>query len=554
MIEEFDVCIIGAGPAGITAALNLADQGIKIALIESGTEKFSKNTQHLSDAEIVTPNTHMPMIEAVRRGLGGTSVLWGGRCVPLDPIDFEKRDFVNQSGWPINEYDIDPYYQKACEILGVGEANFNVASCNSLFSKANPLSSRMVSTESFLVSSLERWSRTPNIWSLQNNNILKRPNLTVLESMTCVGFRQSHIENPVTEVILQPTQLEEKSRRFIKSRFFIIACGGVECTRLILNSMRDTLGLKLRSSELVGRYYMGHPSGKIADIELYGNASETIFGFENDGETYVRRRITLKRETYLNEKLLNIAFWLDNPTISDWNHKNGVLSAAYLALSAPLIGSLLLPSAIQKRVIGDKVSDKLPHLLNCFRSPISTFLFCLRFIRERYFRTPRLPGFFTSSADNIYSLHFHAEQIPNWNSHIELSEEIDSHGLYRAKIALEWSDQDIDSIIRAHNVLDHSLQKNNIGRLIFRTSPDKFYEVIREQAVDGLHQIGSLRMSKNSSQGVTDSYGKVFGTTNLYIASSATFPTSGQANPTLAMIALTIRQCDQITKKIKNEH
>lgn len=547
----FDVCIVGAGPAGITVAMELAERGLAVALVESGDESIAPSAQRLSDAEIVTPDSHEVMEDAVRRGLGGTSALWGGRCVPLDSIDFENRDFINGSGWPLSASDLAQYYPRACEILGVGDAAFEVDACRTLATHDRLLSSKFVDTETIRATQLERWSHSPNVWLAYKGKIKSYPRISVQSGLTCVGFRQSEMDGSVTEALLQPTLLAQSETKMIKARVFVVACGGVESTRLVLNSIRDPLGLKLKSPQMVGSYYMGHPSGKIADIELFGDPTKTLYGFENDGGVYVRRRITLRPDTLHKEKLLNIAFWLDNAPLQDWRHGSGVLSAAYLALTAPVLGRFLAPAAIRKRVAGEGAISRWRHVLNCLRSPWQTVLFSTGFVYKRYLAKLRLPGFFTYSTTNRYALHYHAEQAPNWVSSISLSAEADAHGLLRAKISLNWSQQDVDSIIKAHSVLDNALQSNNIGRLVYRYADAELQEAIRVQAVDGFHQIGTLRMAANPTDGVTDSFGRLFGAPNVYVSSSAIFPTSGQANPTLTMVALAIRQAEHIAAYFK---
>lgn len=552
MDTVFDVCVIGAGPAGITAAIELADRGLTVVLLESGIDGHVDAVQRLSDAKITTHESHSVMDEAVRRGLGGTSAIWGGRCVPLDPIDYQKREFVDASGWPLRVDELTAYYPRACAILAAGEAQFDVKACQRLTTNNVPLSSKFTDNDTISATQLERWSRHPNVWRTHKDKVVGHSLITVMSDYTCTGFRQNDVDKPVTEALIRPTTAKQAKIDTIKARVFVVACGGVESTRLVLNSMRDPSGLKPQTPELVGRYYMGHPSGKIADIELFGDPKETLYGFERDGNVFVRRRITLRPNILLKEKLLNIAFWLDNAPLSDWRHGSGVLSAAYLALTFPGIGRLLAPDAVRKRVAGERAQQRIRHLLNCLHSPFRTLSFCIKFTWQRYFCEPRLPGFFTYSAANRYALHYHAEQAPNWDSVITLANESDAHGLWRAQIALEWSQQDIDSIIRAHEVLDQALQKNGIGRLIYRTSPENLYQSIREQAVDGFHQIGTLRMAADPKLGVTDSYGRMHGTPNFYIASSAVFPTSGQANPTLDLVALTARQAEHIVAVLKS--
>lgn len=548
-INNFDVCVIGAGPAGMVSAMELADKGLSVALIESGNEEFYSVAQSLSDGEIASPNSHSIMADAVRRGLGGTTEIWGGRCVPLDKIDHQIRPNVEYSGWPVSHSELAPYYQAACNYLGVNSPDFTVASCKNLSTAKLPLSAKFKEISSISATELERWSVEPKIWRVLGAKIKQNPNIALFNAKTCVGFRQLKGENKVSSAFIRATK-ENSDIEEINADVFVLACGGVESTRLILSSLQDSNGLNVIGSEHVGRYYMGHPSGKIADIELFGESNKTLYGFEKDGDVYVRRRITFAEETLKKEQLLNIAFWLDNPNIADWQHGSGILSAAYLALTTPIISNFLAPVAIRKRVAGIKVTNRLPHLKNCLVKPFETINFITKFIYGRYFSKPKLPGFFTYSKSNQYALHYHSEQVPSHDSCITLIDEKDLLGLKRARISLIWNQQDIDSIIQAHKVLDNELKINGIGRLIYKYSASELENAVREQAIDGYHQIGTLRMADSPEKGVTDSNGCIYGATNFYVASSAIFPTSGQANPTLALVALAIRQAEHISKKL----
>ena len=100
-VLEADVAIIGSGPAGITTALELENHGLKVLSIESGHRRFDSGTQALGDATIEDPARHAPMSMTTRRVLGGASSVWGGRCVPFDPVDFRERPFVD-GDWPVS--------------------------------------------------------------------------------------------------------------------------------------------------------------------------------------------------------------------------------------------------------------------------------------------------------------------------------------------------------------------------------------------------------------------------------------------------------------------
>ena len=551
MTPVYDVCVIGAGPAGIAITVQLARLGWKVVLVESGDEGTNRQAAELADAFIDTPDSHCTMSEGIRRGLGGTSALWGGRCVPFDPVDFEEREYVDHSGWPITHEDLQPFMQSACSFLGVGQARFRIADCPDFLQQRRPLSDKFVDADGVLGSQLERWSVDPNVWKRNRSHILLEPGISVLSGFTCVGFMQPKLEESVLAALLSRTTGNGAVRESISAKVFVLACGGIETTRLVLNSLLSPDGIKLAGEKLVGRFYMGHPSGKIADIEFDGKPTRTLYGFERDEGIYIRRRLTFEAEMLKRERLLNIAFWPDNPLLSDAQHGSGVLSAAYLALSSP-IGRWLAPAGIRNRIAEARGALIYEHLRNCIRNPLATIGFCAKFFYQRYVARPRLPGFFTYSPLNRYALHYHSEQVPDWNNRIELSEHRDALGMRRARITLRWCEQDIDSIIRAHYLLDARLKQLTIGRLIWRVGADSVINSVRQQAIDGFHQLGTLRMGRSSDCAVTDAYGQFFGTPNAFAASSAVFPTSGQANPTLTLVAFSLRQATRIDALLRN--
>ena len=115
-----DVCIIGAGPVGISLAVELDRMGYSVLLLESGNGSADRRIQELSDAEIVAPNLHDDMSIAVSRQLGGTSNLWGTFCVKYDPVDFAPRPGLVDATWPITYEELLPHYERACAYTRAG--------------------------------------------------------------------------------------------------------------------------------------------------------------------------------------------------------------------------------------------------------------------------------------------------------------------------------------------------------------------------------------------------------------------------------------------------
>src|SRR3954470_3137164 len=120
---DADVCVMGAGAAGLPLTRRLAKNGLKVCLVESGGTDFEQATPDLyRGTNLGIP--YYELDESRLRFFGGTVAIWGGRCAVLDPIDFEQRPWVAHSGWPFGRAELDPYYRQANEIFEVGEFNY----------------------------------------------------------------------------------------------------------------------------------------------------------------------------------------------------------------------------------------------------------------------------------------------------------------------------------------------------------------------------------------------------------------------------------------------
>lgn len=541
------VCIVGAGPAGIVLALQLADAGTPVLLVESGIARYAPRIQRAADADVDT-RRHAPMNEATRRQFGGTSVLWGGRCVPFDPIDFEARDYVPHSGWPVRYAEVAHYFDRACRYAGCAPGVFEAQ--RALATTQRSIVPGLPDGE-VRSSTLERWASPANFATAYRRTLEDHPGITVLLGATCVAVDcadEGDGGDAVTSLTLRTR--EGATLRATADRY-VIACGGLESTRLLLNSdQRHPGGIGNHSGHL-GRYYMGHPSGKIADVQFFTPPAQTIYNFEQDaGGVYCRRRFTASESTQREHRLMNCALWLDNPRLADASHGNGVLSFAWLALATPGLNRLLAPKGIVAAVLGTPVPGAaLSHLRNCLADAGAVARFVPRFTWQRYFAKRRIPGFFLGSESNRYALHFHAEQAPNRDSRVTLTAERDEYGMRRLAVDLRFTDEDARSIVGHHRVLDAHLRRHNCGRLIYKTHD--LEAAVLEQARDGFHQIGTARMAARAEDGVVDPDCRVHGVRNLYVCSSAVFPTSGQANPTLTLLALALRLADHLAPALR---
>ena len=123
-VLKCDVCIVGAGAAGIVLAMELSSPGTRVILLEAGGMHRSGKSQKLYEGEVADADRHLPLDSDRYRQFGGTTGLWGGRCIPFDPIDFEKRDYIPHSGWPITCEELEAYYRKAHEYCECGDFEY----------------------------------------------------------------------------------------------------------------------------------------------------------------------------------------------------------------------------------------------------------------------------------------------------------------------------------------------------------------------------------------------------------------------------------------------
>lgn len=544
------VCVIGAGPAGIACALELARRKIDVILVEGGGASFQAAAQAMCDAEIADSRRHAPMHDAVHRALGGTSWLWGGRCIPFDPVDFEARDHAPGTAWPISYEQVLPWYAAACEYADCGKPAFTLAQLDTA-SATRPLTGTFRAGD-VIASDLERWSGEPNFARRYAQSLQSHPHIQLLLDSTCVDIDLDPDTERVRGVVVASADADGKRLRIEADRF-VLACGGLEVARLLLNANARHDNRLGNRSDMLGRHYMGHISGKIASVRFYAEPSRTIHQFERDGDGfYTRRRLTVPAAVQHQHGLLNTAMWLDNHPPADPAHGNGVLSLAYLALRTPGLSRMLTAPAIAKSVTAANARGSIgAHWRNVARGLPHIASFVPPFLYRRYMARPRLPGFFLSSPNNVYALHYHAEHLPSRDSRVTLADAVDGHGMRRLKVDLRYQEADAESVLGVHALLDKHLRDTGAGRLDYWMPDHARMAAVMAQASDGFHQIGTARMAADARHGVVDPDCRVFGTHNLYVASSAVFPSSGQANPTLTILALTARLADHLGAQLR---
>ena len=268
--------------------------------------------------------------------------------MPFDDIDFADRAHVAHGGWPLGHDEIRPWYATAMRYLNAGAPAFSAPA---------PSAGAMAECR---IDSLERWSERRNLRRLHGEALARDPGLKICLGAVATGIEIDPAGGCVTGVVVSHPSGRSVT---LRARAVVLACGGLETTRLMLAGRMSRPRLFGGAEGPLGRFYMGHFEGRIADIVLDRSLPDDIFDFFIDGSgRYARRRITIDAETQQRLGLLNMCAWPDNPALSEPAHKSAILSLAYLSLAAPGLGRLLEPEAIRRKHLEHGVNELRPRI------------------------------------------------------------------------------------------------------------------------------------------------------------------------------------------------
>ena len=538
-----DVCIIGGGPAAITVALELLTTEMEIVMLVGGGERReSAADQDLNRGIVSREGSHESLEENRRRIFGGASQAWGGRCIPFQPIDFEKREWIPYSGWPLTYEEMERYYRRAMQLCEAGEFEFD---SRRVF--AGRPAEIVPGLDGLTIESwhMERWS-PPTNFCLKYREVLERArNLRI--------FLDTHVTELCAEdskeTISSAKAVCRGKRIDVRAGKYILATGGIENARILLSSKgpfhRNGIG---NDHDLVGRFYMCHPHGCVAALAL-NNPESAVLGYERDRiGVYCRRRWWINRDTQEAGRIGNIVFYLDR-LHRELGHCDPLSSFVYVAKC--LIGVLRAPGGRNKfeRAMKERKSAQ-EHLGIALRGGIGILPMILRFGLARLARKRRIPSVLPSAKAPFWGLFFQAEQAPNPESRITLSaSEVDAHGMPRAVVNLAFSEIDRKTVLEAHRIFVQRYKEVNAGTAIFdERKLEEFVRSFSNRFNSASHHIGTTRMAETPDCGVVDETCRVIGVDNLYVAGSSVFPTGGHANPTLTIVALAVRLGEHLAR------
>lgn len=521
-ILNADICVVGAGAAGITLSSELNGSSQSVCLVESGNHDPDEETQSLYDLDIAGYPVRENFMSRARY-FGGTCNLWAGRSMKLTELDLTKREWVPNSGWPITYSELQRYYDKAERMLKI--PSFDTFENSTLKRSMSP-SERTLFNNDDLEPNISLWAKKPLRFGAAYKSSLKRSrNVTVYLNANVTEVTMNPAGNSVDELQLATLS---GNRASIRAKRFVLACGGLENARLLLVSRSVQPNGIGNQFDLVGRFFMDHPRSVNGKIRLSGKQRlPLLLGIPlRDGIGQVG--IQLSENVQRKERLLNNYLSLERY----WSPQTAKAYSSFIYSM-----KILLRKGYSGRrftLSGAKLA-KIPELIYLL-SPRELMPHSLYRISKAVRETMR------KDLTELIIVNY-CEQVPNPESKVFLSQERDRLNMNR--LILDWKvgAEETQTLMRLQDLLDHYLRKNHMGYLVADSS-----EMNHVAYTDASHHIGTTRISENPRQGVVDANCKVHGVQNLFIAGSSIFPTCGYANPTWTIAALAIRLADHLKK------
>ena len=519
-----DVCVLGAGAAGITIAHELAKSALRVCLVEGGGMQYEfQDSQTLYQGD----NSGVPIsfLGGRLRFFGGTTNHWGGRCAPLQDIDFRRRDWVAHSGWPIDRADLDSYYARAQKIAGFTTPWRSDAETMAYMKVALPATTAQW-IEPFL------WRYAPAmkdalVWNWANayrQDLRESSNVRVLLH---ANFTEFATEDRRTRVRSMTVASLNGVTATISAKCFVLCCGGIENARLLLLGEAQNGAAFGNENDLVGRFFMQHPrgpAGLIVSPERMSAVQEQFNILRDPDGLQVEIGLALSPESQEKEQLLNCSAVLQY----QGDPESGVTAAQDIWRS--LLTGRWAPNMGEKAAL---IAGDFPAFIQSVEHRASS---------GRTLATEGAAGVPSRSAIVLIDL----EQAPNPESRITLAEDRDPLGLRRAKANWTLGELERRTAKRFISYIATDFARLGIGRCRIEPWLQNDSLPIADALNETYHYIGTTRMADDPHEGVVDSNCEVHGMKNLYVAGSSVFPTAGQANPTFTLVALALRLADRI--------
>jgi choline dehydrogenase-like flavoprotein len=500
---EGDICIVGAGAAGISIALEFLNTPYKVIFLEGGGFEYDERIQELYDGK-TTGQPYYPIKSSELHYFGGTTGHWGGMCSLFDPIAFQKRSWVDKSGWPFTQETLLPYYKRASPNLDIGEYQFDY----NYWQKKDPTLVALPFDENVFWTKIWKFSRPTRFGKKYKDTIVNAKNIHLYTYANLVDITANENLSEIKSVTIK--NYTGKTQQ-VTAKYFILACAGIQNPRLLLAANKQAPKGIGNGNDLVGRYFMEHLDLRSAELWLRE---------KNELRLYMNVNPRIHGELAVMPKKQE-----------EFEILNGIVCFTPLAIANKTLPYIQTWKHSDPRE--DRTQAAIPKYKQIYHS---------------------IKGFFESfnsedSSDipRAFQINIRLEQAPNPLSRVTLSAEKDELGMPRAALNWAFTSNEKRSMRKIYEIIGQQAGATGVGRVRLKEELwDEKDDTMPASTSGGWHHMGTTRMNEDPKQGVVDGNCKVHGIQNLFIAGSSCFPTGAGVNPTFTIVALSIRLADHI--------
>ena len=498
---EGDICIVGTGPAGLSIAMDWDHTPYKVILLEGGGFEYDDQMQDLY-AGPETGQRYYPLKSTRLHYFGGTSNHWAGFCSTFDAMDFEKRDWVPHSGWPIKKTDLDPYYAKAQKVLDLGPYEYDVKYWQG---KDPALQSLLPEDNPAVWNKVWQFSPPTRLGTKYGDAVKKSKNIHLY---TYAHVTAINANEPATTIEKLTVRNFAGKTHTVKAKYYVLACNTIQNARLLLAACPQAPKGLGNDNDVVGRFFMEHLEVQSAWLHLPQPAPLKLYMFGGIGGTRMRCELAIRAELQAKSRILN-----------------GTCSFAPWELAKGMTPPIKMWSSEDPR----KNEDSMKRMWHSHESPTGA----------------KTEGY------KVFELKTRIEQAPNPDSRITLSADRDALGMPRAQLHWVLTPFEKYSMRTLYELIGQQVGLHAIGRIqlmdYLRDPSDHSWP---DTTGGGWHHMGTTRMCDDPQTGVVDANNKLHGVSNLYIAGASVFVTAAAPNPTLTITALSLRLSAHLKKLI----
>jgi choline dehydrogenase-like flavoprotein len=528
-LGPYDLCVIGSGPAGATLVAELAGAGLSICVLESGLLRPTAHGDRLRrvESEGITIKDY-----SRERVLGGSSTTWAGLSSPLDEIDFSERGWIAQSGWPLSRAELSACYGEAAARYRFPPLDFfESAGFGALRSRGDSAPQWQGIDEKVFLAAAE-----PQNFGREQRAVFEAPDVHVWLDATVLELRGAAGR-------VESARLRTRSGRdvLLRSRAFVVAAGGIENARLLLAS-RDLCARGLGNEhDVVGRYLMNHPKNYRGVLHFARPVRELPYYFGCLYKGYAGYAgLRLPESEQRRRALLNSYVRLE--PLFPWSDSQGVEALVLLVKKTRFLLKGFTRTSGEEVVelrdyseTGDDSDFKNERRgtlgwLALFGTVLGDTPKVTHYVWHRLRRRAKPPV-------RAARLRNFMEMEPVAENRVTLGTELDANGAPVTHVRHAATELDQRSLLALHEVLAAELERTGLGRLesdLARAQPWPIDQ-------DASHHMGTTRMGRDPRSSVVDTDLRVHSVANLWMAGASVFPTSGCANPTFTIVALSIR-------------